>query len=250
MVRRHPARSCLRETDLSISWHCEQSFCVSALPGPSGSGLSTLADDLIHSPPANSVRATPSKATRHMRLLRRQTREEITTALIESMLHRETERVDHAVVRRQINLAHAARQRGAASKRRDRRPAVPNLFAGLAVERVEDCARRTPRPLRRSHLTIVSTKLAAGGYKDHAVDDRGRQRRNQVARCPGGLQRQRAVLLNKFPGDDRAICHGAVRGREPEISGLRAHSRREYPARAASILPTRQRARRRSPRFQ
>src|SRR5262245_7848161 len=165
------------------------------------------------------------------------------------MLHRKTERVDHAVVCRQINLAHAARQRGAARKRRDRLSAVPQLFASLAVERVEDCARRTPRPLRRSHLTVISTKLSTGGYKDHAVDDRGRRRRNQIARGPGGLQRQRAVLLYEFPGDDRAICHRAFRGRESEIGGLRAYSWREYPARAASILPTRQRARRRSPRF-
>src|SRR5262249_17934435 len=121
----------------------------------------------------------------HLKTRIRQTREVVTTALIESMLHRKTERVDDAVVRRQINLAPAARQRGAARKRRDRRSAVPKLFAGLAVERIEDCARRTPRPLRRIHLTVVSTKLAAGGYKDHAVDDRRRQRRNQIARGPG-----------------------------------------------------------------
>src|ERR1022692_4019512 len=37
MVACHPARSCRRETERSTSWHCAQSFWVSALPGPSGS---------------------------------------------------------------------------------------------------------------------------------------------------------------------------------------------------------------------
>src|SRR5215831_12748005 len=104
MVRCHPARSCLRETDLSRSWHCEQSFCVSFLPGPSGSGLSRLAADFINSPLAKSAMTRPNKANRHMRLLRESMREEI----IKSMLHGKTERVDHAVVCRKINLPHAA----------------------------------------------------------------------------------------------------------------------------------------------
>ena len=63
------------------------------------------------------------------------------------MLHRKTESVNHAVMRRQINLAYATRQRSAAREGGDRRPTVPQFLAGLAVERVEDRARRTPRLL-------------------------------------------------------------------------------------------------------
>src|SRR5262245_53288537 len=116
--------------------------------------------------------------------------------IIQSMLHGKTEGIDHAVARRKIKLSDAARQCGAASERSYCRSAVPQLLAGLAVQSVENGARRTARPLRRGHLTVVNTKLSARGYKDHAVDDRRRQRRDQIGRSPGWLQRQRAVLLD------------------------------------------------------
>src|SRR5262245_46658768 len=103
------------------------------------------------------------------------------------MLHRKTERVNHSVVRSQINLARAARQRGAARERSDRRSAVPKFLAGGSVERVQNSARRTLRSLRGVQFAVPRAKLAAGGGKNHSVDDRGRQRRDQIARGPTWL---------------------------------------------------------------
>src|SRR5687767_16025031 len=95
------------------------------------------------------------------------------------MLHGKAERIDNAVVRRKINLPHASAQSRAARERCDRRSAVPEFLARLAVQSVKNRARRTPGSFGGRHLTVTRLKFAAGGYKDHAVDDRWRQRRDR-----------------------------------------------------------------------
>src|SRR5205085_2787103 len=89
----------------------------------------------------------------------------------------------------------------------------------------------------RSHLTVAGTKLTAGGDKNDAVDDGGRQRRDQIARGPSPLQRRHAVLLNDLPRNECAVCDVTVVSLEARISSLRAHSRRKNPSRAARVLP-------------
>lgn len=66
-VRCQPARSCLSETDLSNSWQVEHSFCVSALPGPSGKGRVWLAE--VGSQFRLANKATASKAPSDINLV-------------------------------------------------------------------------------------------------------------------------------------------------------------------------------------
>src|SRR6185436_5872809 len=115
-------------------------------------------------------------------------------AMDASVFQRDPERVQLIVVGDDVNLPAAGGQ-PAARERRDLRTAVPHAPARRSVEHVQDGRHGPLGALRSRQRRRSAAVFAARDREHHTVPYNRRERRRDILRLPGGLERQLLALV-------------------------------------------------------